>query len=80
MIDIVLRLAHQYDLNEYREWGVAHRKRYPSVNNSITAVYAHGEWTVFREPNFYLRVIQLTMLLKREDLDGIAALAYFRCR
>lgn len=77
-IDSVLRLANKYEFEQYHSWALSHLQKYPNSSQSVDTVYDHPTWKAyFRDPHFCIRMIRLTEILNRRDLDGLEYLAYF---
>ncbi|KAG9017312.1 hypothetical protein FRB95_008837 [Tulasnella sp. JGI-2019a] len=74
MIDRALRISHKYEANRLYAWGLSHLRGYPNANSERPAYFGKKE---YMDPDFLARLIQLTQLLDRRELDGHAALAYY---
>ncbi|KAG9011568.1 hypothetical protein FRB94_008137 [Tulasnella sp. JGI-2019a] len=77
-LENILRVSHKYDVKRFLEWGLEHLHQYPSTNDArqyglITSV----EWPQYKDPDFLVRLIKLTRLVDRRELDGQSALAYY---
>ncbi|KAG9003042.1 hypothetical protein FRB94_003405 [Tulasnella sp. JGI-2019a] len=76
MIGAVLRIAHKYQAEQYEAWCIAWIKKYPSTDDTMAEVYGHPYWPKYDDPREVFRLLKMTELLNKRELDGIAALAY----
>ncbi|KAG9011565.1 hypothetical protein FRB94_008134 [Tulasnella sp. JGI-2019a] len=77
VIDRALRISHKYDVDRLFNWGLVHLHEYPKADPRSPKYFLNKEWYKYTDPAFLVRLIQITQLLDRRDLDGHAALAYY---
>ncbi|KAG9017313.1 hypothetical protein FRB93_007427 [Tulasnella sp. JGI-2019a] len=77
VIDRALRILHKYDVDRLFNWGLVHLHEYPKADPRSPKYFLNKEWYKYTDPAFLVRLIQITQLLDRRDLDGHAALAYY---
>lgn len=73
MVESAIRISHKYDTKRFYNWGLRCQCTYPSTEKPSKD---HDEWHN-HDPKFLIRLINLTRLVDKRELDGQAALAYY---
>ncbi|KAG9017308.1 hypothetical protein FRB93_007422 [Tulasnella sp. JGI-2019a] len=77
-LENILRVSHKYDVKRLYGWALENLHQYPSTNDASQSNFLTSvEWWKYKDPDFLVRLIKLTQLVDRQQLDGQSALAYY---